>query len=226
VAGKVFPLRSVPPAAGTATDCRPARSGAEGMADRPPAGASSVDRLPGAAPQPAAARPGIYEGDLVHARVRGGPRRPRRRCRVASVSCGGSCRASSRRSGAVRRSPRIFGKLIRSGRLGPVSRGHLSSCTAGERATRAGHRPGSCAPARRLLRKHRRLSMARTPRFLAPARLIGRRPVVAEHRAYRGDWGGDLIVGRRAAQRSIPWSTDGAAVCGWCACRTDTATVL
>lgn len=70
---------------------------------------------------------GIYDGDLVQARVRGGPRRPRRRCRVASLSCGGSCRASSRRSGAVRRSPRICGKLIRSGRLGPVSRGHPSS---------------------------------------------------------------------------------------------------
>ncbi|MGR6963187.1 helix-turn-helix domain-containing protein [Geodermatophilus sp. URMC 61] len=70
---------------------------------------------------------GIYDGDLVQARVRGGPRRPRRRCRVVSLSCGGSCRASSRRSGAVRRSPRICGKLIRSGRLGPVSRGHPSS---------------------------------------------------------------------------------------------------
>ena len=38
--------------------------------------------------------------------------------------------------------------------------------------------------------------MARTPRFVAPGRLIHARPAVVEERARIGDWEGDLIVGR------------------------------
>jgi IS30 family transposase len=38
--------------------------------------------------------------------------------------------------------------------------------------------------------------MARTPRFVAPGRLIHERPAVVEQRARIGDWEGDLIVGR------------------------------
>ncbi|MGK5169480.1 IS30 family transposase [Geodermatophilus sp. CPCC 205761] len=48
----------------------------------------------------------------------------------------------------------------------------------------------------RPLRKRRRSSTARTPRFLAPAQLIDRRPAVVEARTRVGDWEGDLIVGR------------------------------
>ena len=48
----------------------------------------------------------------------------------------------------------------------------------------------------RPLRKRRRSSMARTPRFVAPGRLLHERPAVVEERARIGDWEGDLIVGR------------------------------
>jgi len=43
--------------------------------------------------------------------------------------------------------------------------------------------------------------MARTPRFVAPGRLIHARPAVVEQPARIGDWEGDLIVGR--ASRSV-----------------------
>jgi transposase, IS30 family len=36
----------------------------------------------------------------------------------------------------------------------------------------------------------------RTPRFVAPAALIDRRPTVVDTRARLGDWEGDLITGR------------------------------
>ena len=48
----------------------------------------------------------------------------------------------------------------------------------------------------RPLRKRRRTPMARTPRFIAPGRLIHARPAVVEQRTRIGDWEGDLIVGR------------------------------
>src|SRR4051794_40217538 len=48
----------------------------------------------------------------------------------------------------------------------------------------------------RPLRKHRRSQVARSPRFIAPGRLIDARPAVVEERARIGDWEGDLIVGR------------------------------
>jgi transposase, IS30 family len=48
----------------------------------------------------------------------------------------------------------------------------------------------------RPLRKRRRSPTARTPRFIAPGRLIHARPAVVERRTRVGDWEGDLIVGR------------------------------
>jgi transposase, IS30 family len=48
----------------------------------------------------------------------------------------------------------------------------------------------------RPLRKRRRSPMARTPRFVAPGRLLHERPAVVEERARIVDWEGDLIVGR------------------------------
>jgi hypothetical protein len=48
----------------------------------------------------------------------------------------------------------------------------------------------------RPLRKLRRSPMARTPRFIAPGRLIHERPAVVEQRTRICDWEGDLIVGR------------------------------
>lgn len=46
------------------------------------------------------------------------------------------------------------------------------------------------------MRKRRRRAHARTPRFIAPALLIDRRPPVVEDRARLGDWEGDLITAR------------------------------
>ncbi len=48
----------------------------------------------------------------------------------------------------------------------------------------------------RPLRKRRRRSMERSPRFIRPASLIDQRPQVVEERSRIGDWEGDLIVGR------------------------------
>ena len=48
----------------------------------------------------------------------------------------------------------------------------------------------------RPLRKHRRSPVARSPRFIAPGRLIQARLAVVEERTRIGAWEGDLIVGR------------------------------
>jgi hypothetical protein len=56
---------------------------------------------------------GIYDGDLAHARER-----EHERCCPGSRSCGRSSRTSSRRSGVRRRSRRISGRPIRTGRTG------------------------------------------------------------------------------------------------------------
>ncbi|WP_457921048.1 IS30 family transposase [Streptomyces justiciae] len=50
----------------------------------------------------------------------------------------------------------------------------------------------------RPLRKKRRRSDQRMPRFVAPAVLIDRRPPVIELRERLGDWEGDLVVGARS----------------------------
>ena len=48
----------------------------------------------------------------------------------------------------------------------------------------------------RPLRKRRRRAHERSPRFVAPGRLIDRRPAIVEGRSRLGDWEGDLITGR------------------------------
>lgn len=140
VARGVFPLRSVPPAAGTVTDCRPARSGAGGMGDRPPARASSVDRLPGAAPQPAAARPGH-----LRRRPGSGPRAGRAAAATSALS---SRQPELRRivQGELEEEwsrAQIAAHLREAHPERPtgtcVTRPSVKRCTAGERATRAGH---------------------------------------------------------------------------------------
>jgi IS30 family transposase len=48
----------------------------------------------------------------------------------------------------------------------------------------------------RPMRKRRRRSNERRPRFQAPAQLIDQRPAIVLERQRIGDWEGDLIVGR------------------------------
>jgi IS30 family transposase len=48
----------------------------------------------------------------------------------------------------------------------------------------------------RPLRRRRRRTDVRTPRFIAPGQLIHARPAIVEARTRIGDWEGDLIVGR------------------------------
>ena len=50
----------------------------------------------------------------------------------------------------------------------------------------------------RPLRKRRRKATERTPRYVAPAVLIHRRPPIVETRTRIGDWEGDLIVGKHS----------------------------
>jgi len=50
----------------------------------------------------------------------------------------------------------------------------------------------------RPLRRRRRKATERTPRFVAPAVLIHRRPPIVETRTRIGDWEGDLIVGKHS----------------------------
>jgi transposase, IS30 family len=50
----------------------------------------------------------------------------------------------------------------------------------------------------RPLRKRRRKRCERTPRYIAPALLIHRRPPIVETRTRIGDWEGDLIVGKHS----------------------------
>jgi len=50
----------------------------------------------------------------------------------------------------------------------------------------------------RPLRKRRRKATERTPRFVAAAVLIHRRPPIVEMRTRIGDWEGDLIVGKHS----------------------------
>lgn len=50
----------------------------------------------------------------------------------------------------------------------------------------------------RPLRKRRRRSSERTPRYVAPAVLIHHRPPIVEARTRIGDWEGDLIVGKHS----------------------------
>jgi IS30 family transposase len=50
----------------------------------------------------------------------------------------------------------------------------------------------------RPLRKRRRRSSERTPRYVVPAVLIHHRPLIVEARTRIGDWEGDLIVGKHS----------------------------
>lgn len=90
-------------------------------------------------------------------------------------------------SGAQRKSPRRRGTCV-------TRRSIRRSATAGKgdlsRSLTKKLRTG------RPLRKCRRSPTARSPRFLALARLIDARPAVVEERSRIGDWEGDPIVGR------------------------------
>jgi transposase, IS30 family len=137
-----------------------------------------------------------YDGDLAHARARQRARRPRRtrigrdeqlRELVASLlglewspeQIAGHLRLAypERRSWHVCHET-IYQALYHGGK-GGLSRTLTAKLRTG-----------------RPLRRHRRRSDVRRPRFVAPAQLIDSRPPSVEDRGRLGDWEGDLIVGR------------------------------
>ena len=139
---------------------------------------------------------GTYDGDLAHARARERARRPRRPLlarepelrRIVQEKLElewspAQIAAHLREAYPDRPAWHLCHETIYQG-LFNGGRGGLSRSLT--RKLRTGRPP----------RKRRRNPVARTPRFIAPGRLIHQRPGVVEHRTRIGDWEGDLIVGR------------------------------
>src|SRR4051794_30376729 len=139
---------------------------------------------------------GLYDGDLAHARARDRARRPRRpllarepelrrivQSKLELEWSPAQIAAHLRETYPDRPAWQLCHETIYQG-LYHGGKGGLSRTLT--RKLRTG----------RPLRKRRRNPVARTPRFIAPGRLIDQRPVVVEHRTRIGDWEGDLIVGR------------------------------
>lgn len=137
-----------------------------------------------------------YDGDLAHARARERARRPR----PGRLSCDEQLRSVVVAKLQLDWSPEQIAAHLR---LTYPDRPAWHVChetiyQALYNAVRSGL---SRTLTRRLrtgrpLRKRRRRSTERQVRFIAPARLIDRRPPVVETRERIGDWEGDLIVGR------------------------------
>ncbi|MGI5129887.1 IS30 family transposase [Pseudonocardia sp. CA-107938] len=138
-----------------------------------------------------------YDGDLAHSRARQRARRPRRTriggdeqlCQLiqsllelewSPEQIAGHLRLTypERRSWHVCHET-IYQALYHGGKSG-LSRTLTAKLRTG-----------------RPLRRHRRRTDQRRPRFVAPGRLIDQRPPAVEGRGRLGDWEGDLIVGRQ-----------------------------
>jgi IS30 family transposase len=139
---------------------------------------------------------GIYDGDLAHARARDRARRPRRPLLAQEPEL----RRIVQEKLELEWSPAQIASYLRE--TYPDRREwHLCHETIYQGLYHGGRGGLSRTLTRKLrtgrpLRKRRRSPIARTPRFIAPGRLIDERPVIVEHRARIGDWEGDLIVGR------------------------------
>src|SRR4051812_35869264 len=139
---------------------------------------------------------GVYDGDLAHARARGRARRSRR----PLLSREPELRRIVQSKLELEWSPAQIAAHLR-GTYPDRPAWHLCHETIYQGLYHGGKGGLSRTLTRKLrtgrpLRKRRRSPVGRTPRFLAPGRLIDERPVVVEHRARIGDWEGDLIVGR------------------------------
>ncbi len=139
---------------------------------------------------------GIYDGDLAHARAREEARRPRRPLLAREPEL----RRIVQGKLELEWSPAQIAAHLREA-YPNRSEWHLCHETIYQALYHGGKGGLSRTLTKRLrtgrpLRQRRRSPVARSPRFLVPARLIDQRPAEVEHRTRIGDWEGDLIVGR------------------------------
>jgi len=138
----------------------------------------------------------IYDGDLAHARAR----QRAGRCRVSRLTVDGELRSVVQDKLELEWSPEQIAAWLR---IAFPQRPSWWICheTIYQALYRGGYGGLSRELTRKLrtgrpLRKRRRRADERSPRFVAPALLIGHRPPEADGRVRVGDWEGDLIVGR------------------------------
>jgi IS30 family transposase len=137
-----------------------------------------------------------YDGDLAHSRARERARRRRR----GRLLLDGELRTLVQAKLELEWSPEQIAAWLRL-EFPDQRRWHVCHETIYQALYHGGKGGLSRQLTRRLrtsrpLRKRRRRPMERSPRFVAPGRLIDHRPVVVDDRLRIGDWEGDLIVGR------------------------------
>lgn len=139
---------------------------------------------------------GLYDGDLAHARARERSRRPRR----PLLSREPALRQIVQDKLKEEWSPAQIAAHLRE-TYPHRAEWHLCHETIYQALYHGGKGGLSRTLTKKLrtgrpLRKRRRSPVARSPRFIAPGRLIDQRPAVVEQRTRIGDLEGDLIVGR------------------------------
>jgi IS30 family transposase len=139
---------------------------------------------------------GIYDGDLAHARAR----ERARRSRAGRLAVDPELRQVVQDKLELEWSPEQIAAWLRE-TYPDRSPWHVCHETIYQAIYHGGKAGLSRQLTKRLrtgrpLRKRRRRTNQRTPRFVAPAALIDRRPTIVETRARLGDWEGDLITGR------------------------------
>jgi transposase, IS30 family len=139
---------------------------------------------------------GVYDGDLAHARAR----ERARRNRAGRLAVDHELRQVVQVKLELEWSPEQIAAWLRVTYPDPSS-WHVCHETIYQAIYHGGKGGLSRQLTKRLrtgrpLRKRRRRAQERTPRFVAPAALIDRRPAVVEARVRLGDWEGDLITGR------------------------------
>jgi IS30 family transposase len=139
---------------------------------------------------------GVYDGDLAHARAR----ERARRNRAGRLAVDHDLRQVVQDKLELEWSPEQIAAWLRL-TYPDRSSWHVCHETIYQAIYHGGHAGLSRQLTTRLrtgrpLRKRRRRANERTPRFIAPAALIDRRPTVVETRTRLGDWEGDLITGR------------------------------